>query len=191
MTRQLSLSFSPMRDAGPDDIVAWSQAAEAAGFAGVFIPESFNDSLSYALAVALQTKRLLVGTAIANIYLRHRSLLAQQAAAVQAFSNGRLVLGLGVGHRAVNRSIGIEMGDTFADLRGTVEFLRSAWAKGPHQPRPATPAVVRTLLPSARTTCRSTSRPFCGSGGCVPETLYDSIVPSGDHVRSVGYTMYL
>ena len=44
MTRQLSLSFSPMRDAGPDDIVAWSQAAEAAGFAGVFIPESLHDS---------------------------------------------------------------------------------------------------------------------------------------------------
>jgi alkanesulfonate monooxygenase SsuD/methylene tetrahydromethanopterin reductase-like flavin-dependent oxidoreductase (luciferase family) len=142
MPRQLSLSFSPMRDAGPQDIVAWSQAAEAAGYAGVFIPESFNDSLSYALAVALRTQKLLVGTAIANIYLRHRTLLAQQAAAVQEFSGGRLVLGLGVGHRAVNRSIGIEMGDTFADLRATVELLRGAWVKGPHQPRPTTPPAL-------------------------------------------------
>lgn len=138
MRRQISLSFSPMRDASPAEIVDWSIAAEARGYAGVFVPESFNDSLSYALAVALRTKTLLVGTAITNIYLRHRTLLAQQAAAVQAFSAGRLVLGLGVGHRGVNKSIGIEMGDTFADMRSLVAFLREAWVKGPHQPRPAT-----------------------------------------------------
>ena len=147
MSRQISLSFSPMRDASSDDIVDWSQRAEACGYTGVFIPESFNDSLSYALAVALRTKTLRVGTAIANIYLRHRTLLAQQAAAVQAFSGGRLMLGLGVGHRAVNKSIGIEMGDTFADLRGLVGFLREAWVKGPHQPRSATlPALYAAAL---------------------------------------------
>jgi 5,10-methylenetetrahydromethanopterin reductase len=79
---KIALAFSPLRDAQPDEILAWSRQAEARGFAGVFIPESFNDSLAYAQAIAAATTRLKVGTAITNVYLRHPSLLAQQAAAV-------------------------------------------------------------------------------------------------------------
>jgi 5,10-methylenetetrahydromethanopterin reductase len=136
---RIALSFSPLRDARPADVLAWSRAAEAAGFEGVFIPESFNDSLAYAQAVAAATRRVTVGTAITNVYLRHPTLLAQQAAAVQEFSGGRFVLGLGVGHGPVNRSLGIEMGRPIDKIRAVVTLLREAWVKGPHQPRPATP----------------------------------------------------
>jgi alkanesulfonate monooxygenase SsuD/methylene tetrahydromethanopterin reductase-like flavin-dependent oxidoreductase (luciferase family) len=138
-TNRLAFSFSPMRDASPRDIVTWARRAEELGYEAVFIPESFNDSLAYAQAVAQATTRLKVGTAIANVYLRHPTLLAQQAAAVQEFSHGRLLLGLGVGHRAVNASLGIEMGDTYAKMRDTIAVCRNAWVKGGHQPRPATP----------------------------------------------------
>jgi alkanesulfonate monooxygenase SsuD/methylene tetrahydromethanopterin reductase-like flavin-dependent oxidoreductase (luciferase family) len=136
---RIALSFSPLRDAQPADILEWSRRAEARGFRAVLIPESFNDSLAYAQAVAAATTRLRVGTAIANVYLRHPSLLAQQAAAVQAFSGGRLLLGLGVGHRPVNASLGIDMGDPLAKLRDVVTTLRQGWTKGPYQPRPETP----------------------------------------------------
>jgi 5,10-methylenetetrahydromethanopterin reductase len=136
---RIALSFSPLRDAQPADVLEWSRRAEARGFEAVLVPESFNDSLAYAQAIAAATTRLKVGTAITNVYLRHPSLLAQQAAAVQAFSDGRLLLGLGVGHRVVNASLGIEMGDPMAKLRTVVETLRTGWAKGPFQPRPETP----------------------------------------------------
>src|SRR4029450_7562206 len=106
---RLALAFSPLRDAPPQDILAWSRRADELGFAGVFIPESFNDSLAYAQAVASATARILVGTAITNIYLRHPALLAQQAAAVQEFSGGRLLLRLGVGHRAVEGALRSEL----------------------------------------------------------------------------------
>jgi len=139
---RIALSFSPLRDAQPADILDWSRRAEAKGFEGVLVPESFNDSLAYAQAIAAATTTLKVGTAIANIYLRHPSLLAQQAAAVQAFSGGRLLLGLGVGHRVVNASIGIEMGDPMAKVREVVETLRHGWVKGPFQPRPETPPKI-------------------------------------------------
>jgi alkanesulfonate monooxygenase SsuD/methylene tetrahydromethanopterin reductase-like flavin-dependent oxidoreductase (luciferase family) len=132
---QIALAFSPLRDAAPGDILDWARRAEGKGFAGVFIPESFNDSLAYAQAVAAATTRLRVGTAITNVYLRHPSLLAQQAAAVQAFSGGRLLLGLGVGHRVVNASLGIDMGDPLAKMRAVIETLRGGWTKGPFQPR--------------------------------------------------------
>jgi len=139
---RIALSISPLRDARPHTIVEWGRRAEDLGFEGVFIPESFNDSLAYAQAVAHATSRITVGTAITNVYLRHPTLLAQQAAAVQAFSGGRLVLGLGVGHRAVNASLGIEMDDPKQKIRDVVATLRTAWVKGPHQPRPETPPRV-------------------------------------------------
>ena len=94
---RIALAFSPLRDAPPRDILDWSRRAETLGFAGIFVPESFNDSLAYAQAVAGVTSRAKVGTAITNVYLRHPTLLAQQAAAVQELSGGRLLLGLGVG----------------------------------------------------------------------------------------------
>ncbi len=147
---RVAIAFSPLRDAPPADILAWSRRAEALGYEAVFIPESFNDSLAYAEAVALRTERIRVGTAITNVYLRHPALLAQEAAAVQAFSGGRLLLGIGVGHRAMNASIGIEMHDPLRKVRDVVGTLRAAWTKGPHQPRPATPPrlLAAALAPS-------------------------------------------
>jgi alkanesulfonate monooxygenase SsuD/methylene tetrahydromethanopterin reductase-like flavin-dependent oxidoreductase (luciferase family) len=139
---RIALGLMPLRDASPRDIVAWSRRAEALGFEAVFISESYGDSLAYAEGVALATERLRVGTAITNIYLRQPTLLAEQAAAVQEFSGGRLVLGLGVGHRAVNEPLGIDMGDPLGKMRAVIGTLRDAWAKGPHQPRPAPPPPV-------------------------------------------------
>ncbi len=139
---RVAVAFSPLRDAQPREILDWSRRAEALGFAGVFVPESFNDSLAYAQAVAGVTAQAKVGTAITNVYLRHPTLLAQQAAAVQEFSGGRLLLGLGVGHRPVNASLGIEMGDPLIKMRDVIGTLRTAWVKGPHQPRPAPPPAI-------------------------------------------------
>jgi alkanesulfonate monooxygenase SsuD/methylene tetrahydromethanopterin reductase-like flavin-dependent oxidoreductase (luciferase family) len=152
MDDRICFSFSPLRDAPPAEILSWSRRVEALGYEAVFIPESFNDSLAYAQAVAQATTRLLVGTAITNVYLRHPTLLAQQAAAVQAFSGGRLLLGLGVGHRVVNASLGIEMGDPLTKIRETIGIVRQAFVKGPHQPRPETPPKLFAAALSQRMT---------------------------------------
>jgi alkanesulfonate monooxygenase SsuD/methylene tetrahydromethanopterin reductase-like flavin-dependent oxidoreductase (luciferase family) len=144
---RIALAFSPLRDASPRDIVAWGRRAEDLGFDGVFIPESYCDALAYAQAVALATSRLRVGTAIVNVYLRQPTLLAAEAAAVQEFSGGRLLLGLGVGHRVVNEPLGIDMSDPLGKMRDVIGTLRAAWTKGPHQPRPAVaPKVLAASL---------------------------------------------
>src|SRR5881628_2612268 len=139
---RIALAFSPLRDASPRDIVSWSRDAEERGYEAVFIPESYCDSLAYAEAVALATSQLRVGTGVTNIYLRQPTLLAAEAAAVQEFSGGRLLLGLGVGHRAVNEPLGIAMDDPLGRVRQVIGVLRDAWVKGPHQPRPSTPPAV-------------------------------------------------
>jgi len=139
---RIALAFSPLRDASPRDVVAWSRSAEERGYEAVFIPESYCDSLAYAEAVALATRRLRVGTGITNVYLRQPTLLAAQAAAVQEFSGGRLLLGLGVGHRAVNEPLGIDMSDPLGTMRQVIGTLRASWTKGPIQPRPGVPPRV-------------------------------------------------
>ncbi len=173
---RIAVAYSPLRDASPQDILAWSRRAEELGFAGVFIPESFNDSLAYAEAVGFATTRIKVGTGITNIYLRHPTLLAQQAAAVQEFSDGRLMLGLGVGHRPVNASLGIDMGDPLERTREVVGVLRAAWAKGPHQPRPRTPP---TILAAAL------ARPMVELAGEVADGVIFNLFPLERYLKAM------
>jgi 5,10-methylenetetrahydromethanopterin reductase len=175
---KIALSVSPLRDAQPADILEWSRRAEARGFEAVMIPESFNDSLAYAQAIAATTTRLKVGTAITNVYLRHPSLLAQQAAAVQAFSGGRLLLGLGVGHRVVNASLGIEMGEPLAKLREVVTTLRGGWAKGPYQPRPEMPPAILVAA------LASTAVELAGE---IADGVIFNLFPSARYAKAIGW----
>jgi len=132
---KIALAFSIMPDSPPQKLIEWSKAAEDAGLDGVFMTEAGNDALACALALGLHTKRLALGTAIANIYLRHPVLLANEAAAVQEFTGGRFILGLGTGHREMNTALGIEMGDPIVKMRETVGRLRKALDGGQTGPR--------------------------------------------------------
>ena len=51
-------------------------------------------------------------------------LLANEAAAVQEFTGGRFILGLGTGHREGNGALGIEMGVPMEKMREVVGTLR-------------------------------------------------------------------
>src|ERR1019366_3680546 len=85
--------------------------------------------------IGQHTRTIKLGTAITNIYLRHPVLLANEAAAVQEFTGGRFILGLGTGHRESNSALGIEMGIPLARMRETVKTLRAALEGGKTGPR--------------------------------------------------------
>jgi 5,10-methylenetetrahydromethanopterin reductase len=85
-----------------------AREAEDAGFAAVFSPEGGNDGLLSCFAMAQATTRIRIGTAVAIIYNRQATLCASAALMLQEASAGRLVLGLGVGHRPVLESMGIK-----------------------------------------------------------------------------------
>jgi 5,10-methylenetetrahydromethanopterin reductase len=130
-----ALACTILPDSPPARLIEWSRAAEDAGFSGVFMTEANNDSLACSLALGLNTKRIKLGTAITNIYLRHPNLLANEAAAVQEFTGGRFILGLGTGHREGNSALGIEMGVPLTRMRETVKTLRAALDGGKTGPR--------------------------------------------------------
>lgn len=78
------------------------RAAEQAGFAFVSLPNIFGFDALTALALAGQvTSRIELASGVVPTYPRHPAALAQQALTVQAATDNRLVLGIGLSHKVV------------------------------------------------------------------------------------------
>jgi alkanesulfonate monooxygenase SsuD/methylene tetrahydromethanopterin reductase-like flavin-dependent oxidoreductase (luciferase family) len=102
-----------------------AREAEAAGFSGIFISESNNDAMICCAEMARATSTIKLVTWIVNIHFRVPVTCAGAAAMVQELSDGRFILGLGVSHRPLLESLGIEMGNGRHRLRDyTLEVRR-------------------------------------------------------------------
>lgn len=103
------------------------QQMETAGFDGYFAydhPGSNADCWTALSALAAVTSTIRLGLAVDCIYYRPPYLLARQAADVDRLSNGRLVLGLGIGHvKNEFAEMGIPFPPTAERLRGMEETI--------------------------------------------------------------------
>ena len=143
MAERLGLAIIPGIGWRANEIETIAREAEEAGFDAIFAAEVNNDVMATAQLMGAATRRIDVGTWIANIYVRHSYVCAQGAALIADATRGRFVLGLGVSHPPVNKALGIDMADAQAMLRRYVSAVRS-WLKGEG------PA---THLPQRPTTC--------------------------------------
>src|SRR5438309_5027536 len=136
------------------EIQAIAREAEEAGFDAIFAPEVNNDVMATAQLMGAATRRIKVGTWIANIYVRHSYACAQSASLIADATDGRFILGLGVSHPPVNKALGIDMGDAPSALRRYVTAVRS-WLKGegPATHLPQRPTVRPVPLYVAAVTC--------------------------------------
>jgi alkanesulfonate monooxygenase SsuD/methylene tetrahydromethanopterin reductase-like flavin-dependent oxidoreductase (luciferase family) len=83
-----------------DQAVERVRLAESLGYDAAYVTHiAGRDSLTVCTAYALATERIRVGTGVIPIYTRTPASMAQVAATIADLSQGRLVLGLGVGHR--------------------------------------------------------------------------------------------
>jgi alkanesulfonate monooxygenase SsuD/methylene tetrahydromethanopterin reductase-like flavin-dependent oxidoreductase (luciferase family) len=138
------------------DVQAIAREAEEAEFDAIFAAEVNNDVMATAQLMGAATKRVAVGTWIANIYLRHPYVCAQGAALIADATGGRFVLGLGVSHPPVNHALGIDMGEPPAVLRRYVSDVKQ-WLRGegppthlPQRPSPR-PVPVYVAAVTSRT----------------------------------------
>jgi alkanesulfonate monooxygenase SsuD/methylene tetrahydromethanopterin reductase-like flavin-dependent oxidoreductase (luciferase family) len=77
------------------------ELAERLGYESVFTTHiASRDSLTLLMAYAARSERVKIGTGVMPIYSRPPVTTAMAAATVDEFSSGRLILGLGVSHRA-------------------------------------------------------------------------------------------
>src|SRR5207249_4412337 len=88
-----------------EDIAGAAQRAESLGFDSVQVGEHhglpqtrFPAPLNFLSALAAHTDRIRLGTSIHLSALNHPVRIAEEAAQVDVISNGRLLLGLGLGY---------------------------------------------------------------------------------------------
>ena len=118
---------------------------DAAGYAGVWSWDHFIsrgvrtdpvlEAWTTLTAAAMVTKRLTVGTFVANVMNRHPAVLARMAATLQEASGGRFTLGIGIGgHPAEHEAYGIDFPppvERARHLEEAVAVLRALWSGGP------------------------------------------------------------
>ncbi len=138
------VQIDPQRGAGwrAAEIQDVARVAEDAGFEAVFCAEVNNDALATAQLMGVATRRIKVGSWVADIYLRLPYICAKTAMLAADATDGRFILGLGVSHQPVNRALGIDMPDPTGALRRYAVEV-AGWLRGegpathlPQQPSP-------------------------------------------------------
>lgn len=110
------------------EIADVARSLESFGFPSLWIPEGGGSSdvlanLSWLLGA---TERLTVASGIANITAREPEVLARGAAFLTEAYEGRLVLGIGVGHGYTTERRGIEWGRPLDRMRAYLDAMDEA-----------------------------------------------------------------
>jgi probable F420-dependent oxidoreductase len=137
---------------------SWSAVAEAAdrlGFESVWVPEHLvvpldaagsphhgadhppipshtpmYDALGVLCHLAARTSRVLLGTHVYNIGLRHPFVTARAAATVDVFSDGRLALGIGASWlRSEWDAVGLDFDTRGARVDEAIDVCRRLWSE--------------------------------------------------------------
>src|SRR5437899_4419561 len=104
------------------------RTAEELGYTDAWTAEvNANDAFTPLAAFAAWTAKQRLGCAIANVYTRTPTLLAQTAAAVAELAGGRFCLGIGASSPAIVENWnGVKLERPLERMRGTIAFLRTA-----------------------------------------------------------------
>jgi alkanesulfonate monooxygenase SsuD/methylene tetrahydromethanopterin reductase-like flavin-dependent oxidoreductase (luciferase family) len=144
---------------GYREAVELARRAEDAGFHNLFMVESVlaNDGVVTAAMIAARTSRLVIGTNIANVYLRHPVMLGTAAVAIDEVAPGRVVLGLGPNNRTAITQGGFAWRDPREALRDTTVTLRAVFSgtglPGLRHPRAASHVIPIHWAGMALETC--------------------------------------
>lgn len=122
-------------------IVDLAEHAENVGLDSVWIGDSVtakprHDPIAMLAAIAGRTRRLQMGTAVLLPLLRNPVLLAQQLATLDQVSEGRSIIGIGIGNdtpagRAEFEAVGVDMDKRVGRLIEMFKLMRELWKGEP------------------------------------------------------------
>jgi F420-dependent oxidoreductase-like protein len=114
--------------ASPIDLIDTAVEAERLGYDSVWAAEAYgSDSVSVLSWVGARTERVKLGSAVMQIPARSPAMTAMTAATLDALSQGRFQLGLGVSGPQVSEGWhGVRFGDPLGRTREYVEIVRMA-----------------------------------------------------------------
>jgi probable F420-dependent oxidoreductase len=128
----------PHRSPEPIDMAAVrqvAQRADALGFADLWVTENTLDHvfcfdpwivLTYAAAV---TQRIRFGVSVTVLPMHHPVLVAHQVASLDYVSNGRAILGVGLGRDHHYAQFGIPRERRLTRFRESVELIKALWTQ--------------------------------------------------------------
>ncbi|HEY3189749.1 MAG TPA: LLM class flavin-dependent oxidoreductase [Solirubrobacteraceae bacterium] len=113
-------------DRDPRQAARLARVAEDAGFEDVWFPDHYFIREVYAaLALAAAaTRRIRLGTGVTSPHLRHPVLLASAAATIDEISDGRSILGLGVGGYEFPTQLDVSLARPLAVCRDATDVVR-------------------------------------------------------------------
>lgn len=120
-----------------EEVLAAAKKAEAAGIDGLFAGDHVtfygngNDGLVNLAAVATVTERVRLMTSVYLLALRHPTPVALQCAMIDQLSNGRLILGVGIGGEDKNEwlACGVDPSTRARRTDEALQILRSLWTQ--------------------------------------------------------------
>jgi alkanesulfonate monooxygenase SsuD/methylene tetrahydromethanopterin reductase-like flavin-dependent oxidoreductase (luciferase family) len=137
--RALAVSVAPM-ETRRDAIVHIATTADRLGYDAFFVPEAWTYDGTVLLAeVAMQTRRIRLGTGIVNVWSRTAATIAMAATTLHAVSGGRFTLGLGASTAQLTEGLhDVPFGAPIERLRRVITQVRALLAGG-RIPLAATP----------------------------------------------------
>jgi probable F420-dependent oxidoreductase len=149
------------RKAGPDSIRRSAVQAEELGFADVWVSEhiivpkdggyppspNFWDPVLTLTWAAAATQRVRLGTSVLVLPMRHPLPLAKELATLQNLSQGRLILGAGVGWlEAEFNALGVPFKERGRRMDEGIALMKAVWTQDPVSfPTRWIPAVVENM----------------------------------------------
>jgi F420-dependent oxidoreductase-like protein len=98
---RIGVLFMPVEHGPLDDMITRVATAADGGFHSVWFPQSRTfDALTALAVIGREVDRIELGTAVVPTYPRHPIALAAQAVTANTAVGGRLILGIGVSHKA-------------------------------------------------------------------------------------------
>ena len=123
----LGLRLGNETEMSTGDVQSLASLAEELGYGEVWMTEgNGRDSLTQLTAIATATSRIGLGTGILPMFSRTPLITAMSAAGLSDVSDGRFILGLGVGNRtSVEEGHGVAYRQPIEHLRDMIRIVRS------------------------------------------------------------------
>ncbi len=123
---KIGLVIPYWNDITKDEIIGFAQLAEGLGYDSIWVPEMWGRvAFSILSVIALNTKRIKLGTGIVSVYSRTPAIIAQTVATLDEISGGRFILGLGTsGPVVIENWHGVRFDRPLQRTREYVEIIR-------------------------------------------------------------------